>query len=182
MTNNGGYGIIIIERNRKETTKMTKGNAIRYYRKFSGADKYIIGFEYKKEMYMAIVDEIMPRYISVERESSKKGGKEKLQLRLRNQHKEQLIRKGATKIDYERTQGNNGRNFEVWVQNYFGQTAREWDNDGFWVGGDVAVDGLEYQIKFEGAQIVMFNTLKELQKCGADFKNYVPKVGRKKTK
>ena len=30
---------------------MKKENAIRYYRKFSAADGYIIGFEYKKENY-----------------------------------------------------------------------------------------------------------------------------------
>ena len=159
---------------------MTKGNAIRYYRKFSGAQGYILGFTYKKKNYMAIVDEIMPRFIRVEKEASKKGGKEKLQLRLTNQHMEQLIRKGAIEIDYEITNGNNGRNFEMWVQRYFGQVARDWDNDGFWVGGDVNVDGIEYQIKFNGAQIVTFDTLHNLQKCGKDYKNYVPKRGRKK--
>lgn len=164
----------------KEKRTMTKGNAIRYYRKFSGAQGYIIGFTYKKKSYMAIVDEIMPRFIRVEKEASKKGGKEKLQLRLTNQHMEQLIRKGAIEIDYEVTKGNNGRNFEMWVQRYFGQVARDWDNDGFWVGGDVNVDGIEYQIKFNGAQIVTFDTLHNLQKCGKDFKNYKPKVGRKK--
>ena len=57
---------------------MTKQNAIRYYRKFSAADAYIIGFEYKHEVYVAVVDEIMPRLLRVERESSSKGGKEKL--------------------------------------------------------------------------------------------------------
>lgn len=159
---------------------MTKGNAIRYYRKYSGAQGYILGFTYKKKNYMIQVKEIMPRFIRVEKEASKKGGKEKLQLRLRNEHMEQLIRKGAVEIDYEVVKGNNGRAFEMWVQNYYGQTAREWDNDGFWTGGDINIDGIEYQIKFNGAQIVLFNTLKELQKCGKNWKEYRPKVGRKK--
>ena len=159
---------------------MTKGNAIRYYRKFSGANAYILGFTYKKENYMAIVDEIMPRFINIEKASSKKGGGEKLQLRLKNEHMEQLIRKGAQKIDYEVVKGNNGRAFEMWVQNHFGQTEREWDADGFWMGGDVSVDGIEYQVKFNGAQIVTFDTLHNLQKCGKDYKSYVPKRGRKK--
>ena len=60
---------------------MTKGNAIRYYRKFSGADRYIIGFVYKHELYAIAVDEIMPRFMKVEKSSSKKRGHEKLQLR-----------------------------------------------------------------------------------------------------
>ena len=78
---------------------MKKENAIRYYRKFSAADGYIIGFEYKKENYIITVDELMPRWIRVEKASTKNGGHEKLQLRLNNKHKEQLIKKGARKFE-----------------------------------------------------------------------------------
>ena len=34
---------------------MKKENAIRYYRKFSAADAYIIGFTYKKEFYVSVL-------------------------------------------------------------------------------------------------------------------------------
>ena len=45
---------------------MTKGNAIRYYRKFSGAQGYIIGFTYKKKNYMIRIEgELMPRFIKM---------------------------------------------------------------------------------------------------------------------
>lgn len=161
---------------------MTKQNAIRYYRKFSAADAYIIGFEYKHEIYVAVVDEIMPRLLRVERESSSKGGKEKLQLRLLGGHKEQLIRKGAVKVDYTVAAHNNGRAFEKWVYEQVGRGNEYRGNDhvGFWVEGDININGKEYQVKFEGAQVVVFNTLKNLQACGADYKNYVPKAGRKK--
>ena len=80
---------------------MKKENAIRYYRKFSGADAYILGFVYKHDLYYITVDEIMPRFMRVEKSSSKKGGHEKLQLRLNNKYMEQLIRKGAEKIGTE---------------------------------------------------------------------------------
>ena len=66
---------------------MTKGNAIRYYRKFSGANGYILGFIYKKMLYMITVNEIMPRYMAVKRASSKSGGGEKLQFILNNAHR-----------------------------------------------------------------------------------------------
>ena len=60
---------------RKETTTMTKGNAIRYYRKYSGAQGYIIGFTYKKKNYMIRIEgEIMPRFLKMGKQSSKKGG------------------------------------------------------------------------------------------------------------
>ena len=161
---------------------MTKENAIRYYRKFSAAKAYIIGFWYKKDFYTIKVNEIMPRYMSVEREASSKGGHEKLQLRLKNKHKEQLIRKGAVKIDFVPTTHNKGRDFEKFIYCMNGKENEFRGNDhvGFWVEGDINIDGVEIQIKLEGAQIVTFSTLKNLQACGKDFRNYVPKVGRKK--
>ena len=91
---------------------MTKGNAIRYYRKFSGAQGYIIGFTYKKKNYMIRIEgELMPRFLKMGKQASKKGGHEKLDLYLNNELKEELIRKGAVEIDYEIHKGNNGREF-----------------------------------------------------------------------
>jgi hypothetical protein len=80
---------------------MTKQTMIRNYRKFSAADSYILGFIYKHEVYMVEVDEIMPRYMRVEHESSKKGGCAKLQLRLPQNYQKQLIKKGAVSIGNE---------------------------------------------------------------------------------
>lgn len=165
---------------------MTKGNAIRYYRKFSGADAYILGFIYKKMLYMIAVDEIMPRYMAIKRASSKSGGGEKLQFVLNNALKEQLIRKGAMCIGsadmVTEVEGNKGVSFERLVYKLNGQTPRDRDSVGFWKCGDININGTEYQVKFEGAQIVSFRTLHNLQQCGADYKNYQPKVGRKKLK
>jgi hypothetical protein len=98
------------------------------------------------------------------------------------EHKEQLIRKGAIKVDYTIATPNNGRVFEKWVYKQVGRENEYRGNDhiGFWVEGDININGKEYQVKFEGAQIVVFNTLKNLQACGADYKSYTPKGGRKK--
>ena len=70
---------------------MNKNTMIRQYRRFSAADGYILGFEYKHTVYAIMVDEIMPRFMKVEKESSKKGGAQKLQLRITKNFKEQLI-------------------------------------------------------------------------------------------
>ena len=80
---------------------MTKETMIKNYRKFSAADTYILGFEYKHNIYAIEINEIPPRYMTVEHESSKKGGSAKLQLRLKKAYREQLIRKGATLIGNE---------------------------------------------------------------------------------
>ena len=149
---------------------MTKETMIRNYRKFSAADSYILGFEYKHQIYMVEVNEIMPRYMTVERESSKKGGARKLQLRLKKEHKEALIRKGATLIGNEdilNGQYNKGIEFERIVSEMNGQTFRGKDNVGFWVAGDLNIEGREVQIKFNGAQIVVETTLERLKKAVA---------------
>ena len=147
---------------------MKKENAIHYYRKFSGADAYILGFVYKHDLYCITVDEIMPRFMRVEKSSSKKGGHEKLQFRLNNALKEQLIRKGAKKIGTEtdllEIAGNKGVSFERMVYRMNGQEPRPKDSVRFDKGGDININGVEYQIKLDGAQIVEFRTLNKIQK------------------
>ena len=149
---------------------MTKETMIKNYRKFSAANAYILGFEYKHSIYYIMVNEIPPRYMTVERESSKKGGAQKLQLRLKKAYKEQLIRKGAIYMGDESIligEYNKGVEFERLISEMNGQTFRGKENVGFWVEGDLEIDGLQVQIKFNGAQIVVEKTLERLKKMGA---------------
>ena len=146
---------------------MTKQTMIKNYRKFSAADCYMLGFEYKHNIYCIMVDEIAPRFMTVERESTKKGGAKKLQLRLHKDHKEQLIRKGAILIGNEnmlKGQYNKGVEFERIISEMNGQEFRGKDSVGFWVSGDLEIDGKQCQIKFNGAQIVVETTLERLKK------------------
>lgn len=146
---------------------MNKQTMIKNYRKFSAADGYILGFIYKHNVYMVEVEEIMPRYMRVEHESSKKGGCAKLQLRLPQNYQEQLIRKGAICLGSEEIlngEYNKGVEFERIISEMNGQAFRGKDNVGFWVEGDLNINGKEIQVKFNGAQIVVEKTLKKLQK------------------
>lgn len=147
---------------------MTKATMIKNYRKFSGAESYIIGFVYKHMLYMIKVAEIMPRYMSVQHSSSKTGRVPKLQLTINNSHKEQMIRKGAICLGSEDLvvcdDLNKGFAFERLVSEYYGIEYRGQDNVGFWVGGDLEVNGEQIQIKFQGAQIVAEKTLERLKK------------------
>lgn len=147
---------------------MTKATMIKNYRKFSGAESYIIGFIYKHQLYMIKVAEIMPRYMSVQHSSSKTGRVPKLQLTINNSHKEQMIRKGAICLGSEDLvvcdDLNKGFAFERLVSEYYGIEYRGQDNVGFWVGGDLEVNGEQIQVKFQGAQIVAEKTLERLKK------------------
>lgn len=147
---------------------MTKATMIKNYRKFSGAESYIIGFTYKHMLYMIKVAEIMPRYMSVQHSSSKTGRVPKLQLTINNSHKEQMIRKGAICLGSEDLvvcdDLNKGFAFERLVSEFYGIEYRGQDNVGFWVGGDLEVNGEQIQVKFQGAQIVAEKTLERLKK------------------
>lgn len=146
---------------------MTKETMIRNYRKFSAADSYILGFIYKHEVYMIEVKEIMPRYMRVEHESTKKGGCAKLQLRLPQNYQKQLIKKGAICLGNEEIlngEYNKGVEFERLISEMNGQSFRGKDNIPFYIEGDLEIDGRQIQIKFNGAQIVVERTLKKLQK------------------
>jgi hypothetical protein len=146
---------------------MTKQTMIRNYRKYSAADSYILGFIYKHEVYAVEVAEIMPRYMRVEHESSKKGGCAKLQLRLPQNYQKQLIKKGAVVIGSEdilQGEYNKGVQFEKVISEMNGQEFRGKDNIPFYEAGDLEINGKQVQIKFNGAQIVVERTLKKLQK------------------
>ena len=147
---------------------MNKETMIKNYRKFSAADAYILGFEYKHNIYYIMIDEIPPRYMTVEHESSKKGGAAKLQLRLKKAYREQLIRKGATLIGSEDIligEYNKGVEFERIISEMNGQKFRGKENVGFWVEGDLEINGKQVQIKYNGAQIVVEKTLERLKRA-----------------
>lgn len=147
---------------------MNKETMIRNYRKFSAADAYMLGFVYQHNLYMAVVDEIAPRFMKVEREASKKGGHQKLQLRLNNKYMSQLIRRhNAVCLGSESllgVNGNKGVKFERLISELNGIPFRGKDNVPFWKDGDLTVDGVSYQIKLNGAQIVVETTLEKLKK------------------
>ena len=146
---------------------MNKTTMIKNYRKFSAADSYILGFEYKHNIYAIEIKEIPPRYMTVEHESSKKGGCAKLQLRLTVPYMEQLIRKGAEKIGSEDIligEYNKGVEFERLVHERNGIEFKGKDSIPFYIQGDINLNGKEIQIKFNGAQVVVERTLEKLKR------------------
>ena len=65
-----GGGIITIEGKGKDgNKKMTKRTMIDTYRRFSAADGYILGYVYAGELWMIEMNEIKPRFLTVEEAS-----------------------------------------------------------------------------------------------------------------
>lgn len=148
---------------------MKKETAIKNYRKYSGADEYIIGFIHGHILYSIQVEKLMPRWMTMKEES--KGHAEKLQMNLKSKHKQELIKKGACPICTEKEflqmndLNNKGFTFERLIFEMNGKGS-EWsrDNVRFDKCGDININGVEVQIKFENAQIVTVPTIKKIQK------------------
>ena len=144
---------------------MTKQTFIKTYRNHSAADSYILGFTYAHNLYMIEVNEIMPRFLSVEEASRNQG--ENLRLRLKKKYKEQLLRKDAICLGSAdclvADKYNKGEIFEKLVTEYFGQTWEK-DNVPFWVQGDICVDGREIQIKLDSATLMNTKQIKRLKR------------------
>lgn len=147
---------------------MTKQTMIRNYRKYSAADSYILGFEAQGNIYFSEIEEIPPRYVKVETCSKKNGGYRKLQLRLLSKYKNELMKNAEMLCSLEElthgTYKNKGVEFEKRISEKFGIEYRGKDNIGFWIAGDLEINGKQIQIKFNGAQIVVENTLEKLKK------------------
>lgn len=157
---------------------MTKGNFIRYYNKLICADKVIIFFEYKKNIYSYICDHVRPKYIRETRESSSKGGQQKFAMRILEEDKEYLIAHGA---QFEMTKAefitlpykNKGHKCEYFLSEKFNLGEYKPDCVRFDKAPDVIIEGIRYQVKFQNASLTNVEVLAKAQK---DFRENNKKV------
>lgn len=162
---------------RQMDAKMTKGNFFRYYNKLAGCHKYLIFFEYNKNIYCIVVDRIAPRWCTESRESyryrkdgSRAGGEQKWSMSMSKKHKEELIKKGAeivmTYAEFEelgKIKSNKGRRCELWLHEKFNLGEHKDDTVRFDKGGDVCINGIEYQVKFQNASLTNVRAIRNAQ-------------------
>ena len=132
-------------------------NLINRYNNLSFTHNYIFGFIYKKNVYAVVAtSEILPYILTLDMAS--RGAGCALRFNPTNEQKVFLLSKGAelicSKEYFEQTvvesKYNKGEIFEKMVTEKCGQTQIK-DNVPFTNGGDLTVDGIAYQIKFEKA-------------------------------
>lgn len=149
---------------------MKRETAIKNYRKFSAADGYILGFSYKGNIYAFYEKEIPPRYIIEDEESTKRGAGLKLRFRMTKKQKNLLIRKDKAFIIGDTSlfsfEKNKGIAFEKMIFERLNAPYGGPNNVPFWEKGDISIRGQEYQIKYEGGQITLYQTLENLKKRG----------------
>lgn len=130
---------------------MTKTEMLTAYERISAAHDYIVGFTFNHDLYMARTAGIPEELMSYEPASRGQGYG--LRLRVRKAHKLALLPtaiKVGAEADLDDAKYNRGEVFEKLVTEYFGQVWVK-DHIPFTVQGDINVDGVEIQIKLDGA-------------------------------
>ena len=145
---------------------------INEYNRLAYTHNYIYGFEYKGVVYaVTTTNEIMPYILKLDKAS--RGAGYSLRFKPTNAQKVLLISYGAEvvcSIDYfngvvAETKYNKGEVFEKMVTEAYGQ---EWkkDNVPFTDDGDLTVNNIAYQIKYEKATFTNEKSLTKMENRG----------------
>lgn len=146
-------------------------NLIDRYNAKAYTHQYIWGFAYKHNIYMATTDShVMPIVCKLDKAS--RGAGYALRFCPNAQQKLALM-PSATLLCSEKffneqvaeSKYNNGEIFEKMVTEYFGQVWEK-DNVPFTEAGDIEVDGIAYQIKFQKATFCNEKSLVNLERKG----------------
>lgn len=149
---------------------MTKTTFLKHYNNFSAAHNYILFFLYKKNLYITTVEKLMPRWVVENYETY--SHTQKYMIYLNNKHKEQLIRKGAKCLMTEEkfmeiNVKNRGRKCEKLLHELTNQEGEyRFDTVPFNEDGDITINGIKYQVKFQNASLANVSYIEKLKKRG----------------
>ena len=144
-------------------------NLIDRYNAVAFTHEYIWGFEYKGNIYMAIADRSYIAHVCKLDKASHGAGyalrfcpnvQQKLALMPKA---EVLCSKKFFEETYASSKYNKGEIFEKMVTEHFGQVWEK-DNVPFTEDGDITVDGVAYQIKFQKATFCNEKSIANLEK------------------
>jgi len=145
-------------------------NLLNAYKATTAAMAYIIGFLMNGKVYTIYLNDLPEWLVGLDRESTSHGGAKKLRIRMTTIARRRLMNMGAAYIgtvdEILSSRKNKGEAFEKWVTEKAGQ---EWKKDSipYYVDGDLTVDGIKYQIKFESASLANENTINKALKARA---------------
>lgn len=143
------------------------------YNKLAFTHNYIYGFTDRKNVYVCFATaEIMPYITCLDKVSSKRKGGYSLRFKPNKAQKEILKMQERTFVLcseeyfeelFKNSKYNRGEIFEKLITEYFGQVWEK-DNIPFTEDGDITIDGIAYQIKYQKATFCTEDSLKNLQK------------------
>ena len=137
---------------------MDKIEMLTRYNARSAAHVYALGFPFGGNLYVQKLSfDELTRFAKLDRASSKRGGFAKIRIKLTAKDRAELSATaeliGAEDLLMKDTAHNKGENFERELTERW--TGERWVKDSvpFWVAGDIRVDGVEIQIKLDGAEL-----------------------------
>lgn len=139
------------------------------YEKHSGANSYDLYFIFKGNLYRAMIKTLNIDWVRLARESSSKGGYEKLRLQISAMQKYDLIANGnAKKLISEETflkkckadNLNKGQECEKISCEFRGIEYKK-DNVRFDKAGDVNLKRKQIQVKFENASLTQLRVIEK---------------------
>lgn len=143
---------------------MTLNEMTTAYNKASAAHTYALGFTSQHNLYAVKMNFAqLSKYFKLSRASSKRGGFAKVRIVLRAADRLELLATaellGSEDLLAKDSKHNKGENFErELTERWAGET---WQKDSvpFWQDGDIRVNGIAIQVKFDGAELTNERTL-----------------------
>jgi len=130
------------------------------YHGVSAAQLYALGFTFQRKLYAVKLSfEELSKFFKLDHASSKRGGYAKIRIRLTAKDRAELSAMaellGDASLLTKDAKHNKGENFERELTERW--TGKSWVKDSvpFWVSGDIRVDGVEIQIKLDGAELTI---------------------------
>lgn len=151
---------------------MTMHEVITAYENLAYTHHYIYGYVYKKMVYFSFVDGMTVDACSFDKSSST--GATKVRFHPNNTHKKMYMEHETyelcTEAEWEAyvdanrhgKQKNRGIAFERILSERYGITEWAPNNDRFNTAPDMEINGIGYQLKFQGAQIIELSTLAKM--------------------
>jgi len=139
------------------TNEVMRHKMVEFYKDTAFTHHYIFGYEYKKTVYMTIVDgDILNEVVKLDKAGHHEGVAIKFKpnnaqkLMLMSINSEPICSKEYIEEQFKVSKYNRGEIFEKIITEKYGQTWVK-DNIPYTVDGDITVDGVAYQIKYQNA-------------------------------
>ena len=136
------------------------------YTKHNKADRYLIGFELNGLIFAVSMIGLPDEMLRLDKASKKNGGGQVLKLRITKAIKLKLVN-GAECIgtvkDLKKADKNKGIAFEKLIARKCHKRKKH-DNKCFSLCGDIKINNIDYQLKYERATICSEKTLERLEK------------------
>jgi hypothetical protein len=146
---------------------MTMTEMMNAYNARSASHTYALGFVCGGKLYAQKLSFAeLSKYFKLDRASSKRGGFAKIRIKLSSAQRAELSQTaevlGAESLLTKDTAHNKGENFERELTERW--TSETWVKDSipFWMAGDIKVDGVEIQVKLDGAELTNEKLLSRL--------------------